>query len=65
MSSCDESHDFISREKMRVAASLLLSTNLPVSLVASKVGYPNFSYFSQAFRKETGLSPNEYRSGKT
>lgn len=58
-------HDFISREKMRVAASLLLSTNLPVSLVASKVGYPNFSYFSQAFRKETGLSPNEYRSGKT
>ena len=56
--------DYIISEKMRVAQSLLRGTNLPVSLVASKVGYSNFSYFSQAFKKETGMTPGEYRSSR-
>ena len=55
-------HEFIIQEKMRVAESLLRGTNLPVSLVASKVGYPNFSYFSQAFKRLNGMSPGEYRT---
>lgn len=53
--------DFIVSEKMRVAASLLSGTNIPVSLVASKVGYSNFSYFSQVFKRQTGSAPGEYR----
>lgn len=53
--------DFIVSEKMRVASSLLSGTNIPVSLVASKVGYSNFSYFSQVFKKQTGMAPGEYR----
>lgn len=56
--------DFIISEKIRVAQSLLKSTNLPVSLVASKVGYSNFSYFSQTFKRETGMTPGEYRNGR-
>lgn len=56
--------DYIISEKMRVAQSLLRGTNLPVSLVASKVGYSNFSYFSQVFKKETGMTPGEYRSNR-
>ena len=58
-------HDFIIQEKMRVAESLLRGTNLPVSLVASKVGYPNFSYFSQAFKRLNGMTPGEYRTRKS
>lgn len=54
--------DYILSEKMRAAQSLLTKTAIPVSLVASKVGYSNFSYFSQVFKKHTGLSPLEYRS---
>ncbi len=53
--------DFILSEKMSIAKSLLADTGIPVSLVATRVGYSNFSYFSQVFRKTTGMSPNEYR----
>lgn len=52
---------YIVSEKMRVAASLLRVTSIPVSLIAAKVGYSNFSYFSQVFRKYSGKSPLEYR----
>lgn len=54
--------DYIIAEKMRAAQSLLADTNIPVSIIASKVGYSNFSYFSQVFKKHTGLSPVEYRA---
>lgn len=54
--------DYILAEKMRVAQSLLADTDVPVSLVASKVGYSNFSYFSQVFKKYSGCSPVEYRT---
>ncbi len=57
--------DYILSEKIRMAKSLLSDTNIPVSLIASKVGYSNFSYFSQVFKKSTGLSPMEYRSANT
>ncbi len=48
----------------RAAQSLLSETNIPVSLIATKVGYSNFSYFSQVFKKYTGMSPVEYRAAK-
>ena len=57
-------NDYILTEKMRTAQSLLGDTNIPVSLIATKVGYSNFSYFSQVFKKYTGLSPLEYRTAK-
>ena len=49
---------------MRAAQSLLSDTNIPVSLIATKVGYSNFSYFSQVFKKYTGMSPVKYRAAK-
>ncbi len=54
--------DYILTEKMRVAQSLLSDTDVPVSLVASRLGYSNFSYFSQVFKKFSGCSPVEYRA---
>lgn len=54
-------NDFITSEKMRVAASLLKVTKIPVSMIAVKVGYTSFSYFSQVFRKYMGFTPLEYR----
>lgn len=58
-------NDFVTSEKMRVAASLLKITKIPVSMIAVKVGYTSFSYFSQVFRKYRGLSPLEYRQQAT
>ena len=57
-------NDYIITEKMRAAQALLGDTNIPVSIIATKVGYSNFSYFSQVFKKYTGLSPLEYRTAK-
>ena len=41
--------EFIVREKMKMARALLISSQLPVSIVALKVGYSNFSHFSQVY----------------
>ena len=54
-------NEFIIREKMEQAKCMLSETDIPVSLIALKTGYTNFSYFSQVFKRHTGLSPLEYR----
>lgn len=54
-------NDFIVTQKMEIAKSLLSNTNIPIHIVASKVGYSNFSYFSQVFKKICRLTPVEYR----
>lgn len=56
--------EFVLREKMNLAKSLLDRSKLSVSIVASKVGYSNFSYFSQCFKKEFGETPSEYRQNR-
>ena len=57
--------DFIVAEKMKVAQNLLRTTALPVSMVAAKVGYTNFSHFSQVYKKMIGRSPAEDRASQT
>ncbi|MDO4337401.1 MAG: response regulator [Eubacteriales bacterium] len=47
--------------KMDYAGKLLANTTMPVTLIASKVGYENFTNFSQMFRKVMGVTPTEYR----
>ena len=44
------------------AQTLLLDTTYPIRQIAQMVGYPNPNYFSNVFRKITGVSPNEYRN---
>ena len=46
---------------MHQAKRLLKYSRLSISLIASRVGYDNFSYFSKAFKKHTGNSPVEFR----
>ena len=53
--------EFIVQEKMKMARALLLNSQLPVSIVALKVGYSNFSHFSQVYRKFFGVSPTDER----
>lgn len=48
-------------ERTRQAKRLLKHSKLSISIIASKLGYDNFSYFSKAFKKATGLTPQEYR----
>ena len=57
----DTFKDFMMMEKMKAAKKLLAETHLSVSIVASKVGYDNFSHFSKMFNKMTEMTPQEYR----
>lgn len=49
--------------RMKKAIKLLNSTNLPLYEIAEEVGYDNQHYFSTAFKKVVGVSPNQYRKG--
>lgn len=53
--------EYVMEERIRQAQRLLKHSRLSVSLIASKVGYDNFSYFSKTFKKATGMTPQEYR----
>ena len=55
------SQQYILNYKMNMAASLLLQSDMPVSQVGSRVGYPDQSQFSRVFRKHNGCSPQDYR----
>jgi predicted RNA-binding protein with PUA-like domain len=43
------------------ARRLLRETTKSVITIANEIGYSNPSHFAQLFRKETGLSPTDYR----
>ena len=47
--------------RMNEERRLLRETNLIVVLIALEVGYTNPSHFTQIFRRETGLTPSDYR----
>lgn len=53
--------DFIAGLKIEKAKELILSTNHTVEQIAKLVGYENSKYFFQVFKKQTGVSPKEYR----
>lgn len=56
--------EYIIEQKMYMARNLLKTTMLPVSFVASRVGYSNFSYFSRIYKKVIGVSPTDERKNQ-
>jgi len=53
--------DYIQDEKIKVAIVLLTEANQPVSRIADRLGFTNFSYFSQLFKSKTGYSAKHYQ----
>lgn len=51
----------LTRIRMEKAKELLSQTNLPVSQICVRVGYNDQKHFNQIFKKETDLSPGQYR----
>ena len=54
---------FLKEVRMRRAAELLMSAEVPVQEIARRVGYHQASAFTRAFGREYGVSPSEF--GKT
>ncbi|WP_138750793.1 response regulator transcription factor [Paenibacillus sinopodophylli] len=53
--------DYILIERINHAKSLLSQTNVPISSIATAVGYTNFSHFAKIFKKMAGVGPTEFR----
>ncbi|MBL4937641.1 response regulator [Clostridium sp. YIM B02515] len=53
--------DFINNCRIEKAKELLRNSDASVSMIASEVGFDNFSYFSTIFKKLTGVSPQSFR----
>ena len=43
------------------AKELLTDTQMKISAIGTKVGYPNSSYFSKTFNDYFGISPEKFR----
>lgn len=54
---------YLTQWRMQLAAKQLADTNAKVATVAEAVGYDSEAAFSRAFKKVTGRSPREWRTG--
>ncbi len=53
---------YITNLRLGRAKKLLTETKMPISEIASCVGYSRITYFSRIFKKKYNISPNEYRN---
>ncbi len=53
---------YLTSLRIHQAAVLLYTTDMPIFLVASQVGYKDYFYFAKVFKKITGYTPSTYRS---
>jgi YesN/AraC family two-component response regulator len=52
---------YLNHYRVKKAAKLLLSTELPLTAIASSCGFEDQGWFSKIFRSFTGLGPQQYR----
>ena len=53
--------DELNAVRMQHAATLMLTTDLPVREIATRVGHRQPSHFAKAFRRHHGLPPSAFR----
>jgi two-component system, response regulator YesN len=53
--------DYLTNIRMEKAMKLLENPYLKIYEVAYGVGYGNEKYFSKVFKKQVGITPNEFR----
>ena len=54
--------EFVQRVRLRLGAQMLQTTDLPVKVIATCVGYASRSYFTRAFRNIYGIDPKSFRA---
>lgn len=53
--------DYITKKRISLAKEMLEQTNLQILQIAYYIGYNDLSYFSRVFKKQTGMTPTEYK----
>ncbi|WP_187274270.1 response regulator [Paenibacillus sp. N3.4] len=56
--------EYVLKQRIRKAKELLLKTEMPVGSVATSVGFSNLPYFSKMFKRETQMSPQDFRHSR-
>lgn len=54
-------YQYFSKKRIEIAASLLLNSNMQIKEIAEMLNYSDQPYFSNAFKKIMGVSPDKYR----
>ena len=53
--------DFVQKVRLRIAAGLLTTTDVPIKVISNSIGYTSRSSFTRAFRAAYGLDPKTFR----
>lgn len=53
--------EYINQQRIALASKLLRTTSACLADVSMQCGFNNLTYFMKLFRRETGLSPTQYR----
>ncbi|MBO4369828.1 MAG: helix-turn-helix domain-containing protein [Paludibacteraceae bacterium] len=53
---------YVIKSKMQLAQKMLAESDRSVSEIATKLGFSDVSYFIRLFRKNTGFTPQDYRT---
>ncbi|MBQ8894494.1 MAG: helix-turn-helix transcriptional regulator [Clostridia bacterium] len=54
-------HDLLVNRRISAAKALLINSDLPLSEIAIDCGFNSQAYFSDCFRRKTGMTPGEFR----
>ncbi|MEG1473429.1 MAG: response regulator [Christensenella sp.] len=57
--------DYVTKLRMEHAKKLLLTSELRTYEISAQIGYKDPQYFSNSFKKHTGMTPSEFRSGSS
>ena len=57
-------HTYLQKLRLQKAQQLLLTTNMSVTDITYDIGYSHVTHFTSLFKKETGLTPTEWRAKK-
>lgn len=53
--------EFILKKRMIMAGELLKGSTVSITVISDKVGFGNYSYFTEQFKRYYGLTPREYQ----
>jgi AraC-type DNA-binding domain-containing proteins len=53
--------DYVSEKRLEQACRLILTTDMKISDIVSKMGYQNINYFNKIFKLQYNLTPTQYR----
>lgn len=53
--------DYLTARRVKEACHLLQTSDLPLDSICTRIGLSNVSYFIQMFKRETNITPHQYR----